>query len=433
VTVALITIGLWASVDSGETSHPLLTASMRWLVASVFTIPMLLFVFPKLLGESISSHWRDAFHRGAMVAGCTAGGSLISMLVMEAVLRTQAGIEGISWPMVIGVAVTLSILSALAGLIAVLSGPGSSWRERIRLPDQQRMQLIIAAQVIAAIACLHILLCKNWSFLGLRAYWPYIVMALAFLSVGATQWARRRGDHVMSKTLSQTALYLPLIPVVGFWMSGSMNEFAWAFKGDRVRYDLLLAIGSVYYIGISAMWKGIMPRIAAVVLGNAAWWVVLVQQPGWSFLAHPQAWLIPPAVCVLVVAHLYRERLEPAMSSGIRYAATLVIYISSTADILLQQIGTNIYGPIVLVMLALAGMAAGVVLRVRPFLYLGAMFVFIGVTSMVWHAHKSIDAVWPWWVFGITTGICLLAGLMAIEKNKPKLREYANSLATWQG
>jgi hypothetical protein len=176
-----------------------------------------------------------------------------------------------------------------------------------------------------------------------------------------------------------------------------------------------------------------MPRIIAVVLGNAAWWVVLVQQPSWGFLAHPQAWLIPPAVCVLVVAHLYRDRLEPAMASGIRYAATLLIYISSTADILLQQIGTNIYGPIVLVLLALAGMAAGVVLRVRPFLYLGAMFVFIGVTSMVWHAHKSIDAVWPWWVFGITTGICLLAGLMAIEKNKPKLREYANNLATWQG
>ncbi len=371
VTVALITIGLWASVDSGETSHPLLTASMRWLVASVFTIPMLMFVFPKLLGRKHrQSLGATRFTAVRLVAGCTAGGSLISMLVMEAVLRSQAGIEGISWPMVIGVAVTLSILSALAGLIAILSGPGSSWRERIDLSDQQRMQLIIAAQVIAALACLHVLLCKNWSFLGLRAYWPYIVMGLAFLSVGATQWARRREDHVMSKTLSQTALYLPLIPVVGFWLSGSMNEFSWAFQGDQVRYDLLLAIGSVYYIGISAMWKGVIPRIAAVVLGNAAWWVVLVQQPGWSFLTHPQAWLIPPAVCVLVVAHLYRERLDPTISSGIRYAATLVIYISSTADILLQQIGTNIYGPIVLVLLALAGMTAGVVLRVRPFLYL---------------------------------------------------------------
>ena len=86
-----------------------------------------------------------------------------------------------------------------------------------------------------------------------------------------------------------------------------------------------------------------------------------------------------------------------------------------------------------MILLALAGMLAGVILQVRPFLYLGAMFVFIGVTSMVWHAQRSIDAVWPWWVFGITTGICLLAGLMALEKNKDRLREYANTLATWEG
>ncbi len=258
-------------------------------------------------------------------------------------------------------------------------------------------------------------------------------MALAFISVGATQWARRRKDVVMSQTLSQTALYLPLIPVVGFWLSGSLDGFDWAFKGGKVRYDLLLAIGSAYYIGISAMWKGAVPRISAIVLGNAAWWVVLVQQADWGFVNHPQVWLIPPAVCVLVVAHMYRNRLELTTASAIRYAATLVIYISSTADLLLQQIGTNIWGPIVLVSLALAGMAAGVVLRVRPFLYLGAMFVFLGVTSMVWHAHEAIDAVWPWWVFGITTGMLLLAGLMAIEKNKPRLRQYANSLATWQG
>lgn len=369
-----------------------------------------------------------------MIAAVAAGCSLISMLGMEASIRTEAGISDISRPMVIGVAVTLSILSALAGLIAILSGPASSWRDRLELSDQHRTALIIAAQAIGGVTWLHVFLCKtNWAFIGLRSYWPYIVMGLAFISVGVTEWARRRSDEVLSRTLSQTALYLPLVPVVGFWLSGSIDQFDWAFKGGKVRYDLLLAIGSVYYIGISALWKGVMPRVAAIVLGNAALWVVLVQLPGWSFLAHPQAWLIPPAVCVLVVAHFYRDRLDPAVSSGIRYASTLVIYISSTADMLLQQIGTNLSGPIILVLLALVGMAAGVVLRVRPFLYLGALFVFLGVTSMVWHANRAFDAVWPWWVFGITTGICLLAGLMALEKNKPKLREYANQLATWQG
>jgi hypothetical protein len=444
VTVALISIGLWASVDSGETGHPMLTASMRWLVAAVFTIPMLLFVFPKLLGQTISARWRDAFRSGVMTAGVAAVVSLISMLVMEATVRSGSGIDGVAPPLVIGVAVTLAILSGLAGLIAILSGPavnavspqsleglgGIDWRER--LGDRQRTLLIVAAQLIGGITWLHVFLCRpQWSFIGLRAYWPYIVMGLAFISVAATEWARRRNDEVLSRTLAQTALYLPLLPVIGFWISG--QPWAWTFRGGQVRYDLLLAIAAAYYVGLSSLWKGVLTRIAAVVLGNAAWWIVLVQQPGWGFLSHPQFWLIPPAACVLVVAHLYRDRLEPAVAAGVRYAATLVIYISSTADMLLQQIGTNLSGPIILVLLALVGMAAGVALRVRAFLYLGALFVFLGVTSMVWHAHRAVDAVWPWWVFGITTGICLLAGLMALEKNKPKLREYASKLASWEG
>ncbi len=433
VTVALITIGLWASVDSGETSHPLsdrlnavagrvgvhdpdAAVRVSETARRKHRQPLARRISPRCDGRRMrrrrfaDQYARDGSraadprrHRGYLVAdGDRRRGHAVDS---ECFGRIDCGPQ------------RPRFFLARADPIIRPTADAADHRRTSHRRHCMSSHLVVQKLVIPRTAC----------------YWPYIVMALAFLSVGATQWARRREDHVMSKTLSQSALYLPLIPVVGFWLSGSINEFSWAFKGDKVRYDLLLAIGSVYYIGISAMWKGVMPRIAAVVLGNAAWWVVLVQQPGWSFLAHPQAWLIPPAVCVLVVAHLYRERLEPAMSSGIRYAATLVIYISSTADILLQQIGTNIYGPIVLVVLALAGMAAGVVLRVRPFLYLGAMFVFIGVTSMVWHAHKSIDAVWPWWVFGITTGICLLAGLMAIEKNKPKLREYANNLATWQG
>ena len=36
-------------------------------------------------------------------------------------------------------------------------------------------------------------------------------------------------------------------------------------------------------------------------------------------------------------------------------------------------------------------------------------------------------------VFGITAGVSLLAGLMAVEKNKPKLRQYADELSAWQG
>jgi len=164
-----------------------------------------------------------------------------------------------------------------------------------------------------------------------------------------------------------------------------------------------------------------------VLLANAALWVVLVQQPGWGFISHPQAWLIPPAACVLLISHMYRERLTPSLLTGIRYAATLVIYLSSTADMLLQQIGSTLAGPIILVLLALAGMLVGVVLRIGPFMHLGATFVFLGVASMVWHAQRAIGAVWPWWVFGITTGMLLLVALTLLEKNRVKWRDFTKT------
>lgn len=433
VFVGLVAIGLWASVDMGATNVPVLAGAMRWLVASVLVIPVMLLVIPKLLGEHTAARWDDALKRGGRIGVGAALGSLVAMFTMELMLRDSNGITGIPLTIVIGVALTLAALSSFAGVIAVASGPTSGLRDRLNLQDSHRVILIVGAQMIGVLTWLHVFLCRpGWAFAGLRGYWPYIVVALAFLTVGMTEWARRRGDRLMSDVLKQTALYLPLIPVIGFWLSGSVYRIQWVFSGELVRYDLLLAIGTVYYLGLAATWKGVMPRVTALVLGNAAWWVVLIQRPGWEFLSHPQLWLIPPAVCVLAAAHVYRQDLSEGLSAAIRYGCTLVIYISSTADMLIQQIGTTLSGPIVLILLALAGMLAGVVLRVRPFLYLGATFVLLGVTSMVWHAQRAFESVWPWWVFGISTGLILLIGLMAIEKYKPRLRDYANQLASWE-
>lgn len=99
---------------------------------------------------------------------------------------------------------------------------------------------------------------------------------------------------------------------------------------------------------------------------------------------------------------------------------------------LIADVGETLSGPIVLVSLALAGTLAGVILRIKPFLYLGSTFVFIGVTSMVWHAQRAIDQTWPWWAFGISVGLLLLGGLMAIEKNRPQLRRYVQKLEAWE-
>ncbi|QDT03726.1 hypothetical protein K227x_21110 [Rubripirellula lacrimiformis] len=430
VASVMITVGLLASVESVQSSHPVLETSMRWLVASVLATATWLIAFPKLLGDRIAVRWSDAFRGGAITAAVAGIASLMVMLTIEAILRSEDRTGGISQVMVIGVAVTLAVMSGLSGWIGLVSRPGSHWQTKWQLSDSTRRGLVVAAQGIAALCWLHLFLCKSpLAVLGLRQYWPLIVMVLAFVSVGATEWASRRGDQVIAGVLKQSALYLPLIPIFGFWISlGTSDQSAWKFIGDTVRYDVVLVVGALYYAGLSTIWKSVFPRISAVVMGNAALWMLLAQKPGWGFLMHPQAWIIPPAVCVLVVTHFYRNRISGQAAAGIRYAATLVIYVSSTADMLIGQIGTSLSGPIVLVGLALIGMMAGVVLRVGPFLYLGAIFVFLGSASMVRHAQQSIDAVWPWWVFGITTGMLLLVGLTLLEKNKSRLRNYARSL-----
>ncbi|MDV6032573.1 MAG: hypothetical protein F9B45_21305 [Phycisphaera sp. RhM] len=438
--VALASIAMWASVNVGNDAHPMVSLSTRWFVGWVFVAIGLSFGVPKLFGANILERWKNAVRSGFVLAISLALGSLVATLVQEAVVRVAGQSDQLVKPLMLGMAATLALLSVISTLAGILSGPGYSYRDAWKLTDRQRAALVVAAQVFGGLTWFHLFLCKSpLASLGLRAYWPYVVMTLAFASVGITEWARRRGDEVLEKTLKQTALFLPLVPVIGFWLSGSWvsslfgesDGSRWTYIQGRVSYQGLLIAAALYYGVVSFLWKSGRARLVSIMIGNVALWVILVQTPNWDFLSHPQAWLIPPAVCVLVATHFHRDALGATTAAAIRYAATLTIYVTSTADMLVQGVGSTILGPIVLIVLALLGAGAGVALRVKPFLYLGTTFVLIGVTSMVWHAQQQIGAVWPWWVFGISSGVMLMIGLMAIEKNKPKLRRIATAMQQW--
>lgn len=441
VLTGLVAVSMWASCAVATGPLPALALTTRWFVAWVILAAVPVFVLPKILPEAVLRRWRSALKMGLGVCLGCALVALAATLIQEAMVRVAGETDQLVKPLYLALASVLAMISLLCTMGGILSGPGFSYRKSWNLTDQHRVILIVAAQAFGGLTWFHLFLCKSpLANLGLRAYWPYVVMALSFVSVGVTEWARRRDDEVLRKTLAQTALYLPLIPVIGFWLSGSWTTSlfgtsagpAWTYIQGEVTYHALLICAAIYYGVISFLWKNRGTRLISVLIGNAALWVILVQTPNWDFLAHPQAWLIPPAVCVLALAHWHRESLGAEATSAIRYAATLVIYVTSTADMLVQGIGETLAGPIVLIVLALLGAGAGIALRVRPFLYLGTTFVFIGVVSMVWHAQQQIGEVWPWWVFGIGMGVLLLIGLMAIEKNKPKLRRLATSLQQWE-
>jgi hypothetical protein len=82
--------------------------------------------------------------------------------------------------------------------------------------------------------------------------------------------------------------------------------------------------------------------------------------------------------------------------------------------------------------LAVAGALAGIMLRIRAFLYLGTSFTLLALITMVWHAARAIEHVWPWWAFGIGLGIAILVLFGVFEKNRPEMLALIARLRQWE-
>jgi hypothetical protein len=56
----------------------------------------------------------------------------------------------------------------------------------------------------------------------------------------------------------------------------------------------------------------------------------------------------------------------------------------------------------------------------------------LALTSMVRHASRSIEHVWPLWAFGIFLGVGILLMLVLFEKNKAEMRHLIAQLRNWE-
>jgi hypothetical protein len=142
--------------------------------------------------------------------------------------------------------------------------------------------------------------------------------------------------------------------------------------------------------------------------------------------------VIPPCLTVLAAAQINRDRLDGRSLASLRYFAMTAIYVSSTGEMFQHGIGTTLWLPMVLAGLSVFGVLAGIVLRVRAFLYLGTSFLLLSIVSMVWHAARSIGHVWPWWVFLFALGVGLLTLFGVFEKKRPEVLALVGSLREWE-
>jgi hypothetical protein len=323
----------------------------------------------------------------------------------------------IAWPALVAVGLALTGL-ALAALAAALL-PG---RDPLGLSERGRTAYVYAAEALAALLFLHIGVTMPWLFRGwFIRFWPLVAMLIAFLGVGFGELFQRRRQRVLAEPLHTTGALLPLLPALVFW-----------FVPSQIHYSLLLlSIGALYAV-LAVLRQSFWFGVLAAIFANGGLWYFLSQQDGLGLLEHPQLWLIPPALAMLIAGYINRERLTEQQQVALRYAAAIVIYASSTADIFIQGVAEAPWLPAVLAGLSLVGVLMGILLRVRAFLYLGTAFLLVAILTVIWHAAVEREHTWLWWVAGIVAGVLIIALFGVFEKRRDDVQRLIERLKQWE-
>ena len=231
-------------------------------------------------------------------------------------------------------------------------------------------------------------------------------MALAYVGVGLGEYFHRRGLSVLAGPLQRTGLFLPLLPLLVFWLRPPL-----AFHTHGLLWFLL----SVLYALVAGSRRSLKLALLAALAANFGLWSLLAHFEV-GFLLHPQVWLIPLALVVLISEHLNRDRLTREQSLVLRYAGLSMVYVSSTADLFLAGLGNSAALPVVLALLSVVGVLGGILLRVRAFLFMGLTFLALDVFAMIWHAAVDRTQTWIWYVSGIVLGSAILALFAVFER-----------------
>ena len=112
--------------------------------------------------------------------------------------------------------------------------------------------------------------------------------------------------------------------------------------------------------------------------------------------------------------------------------SAIVIYTSSTADIFINGVAEAPWLPVLLGGISIAGIFAGILLRVRAFLYLGTSFLVVALLTIIRYAAVELQHTWIWWVSGIVTGILIIAIFALFEKKRDEVLLMVEELKQWE-
>jgi len=319
--------------------------------------------------------------------------------------------------------VALSIVILGVALVIVAIKPD---HDPLALADGARQVYVYCAELMALLLAAHLWTTRPVLFGNFAEWWPFILMGLAFVGAIASEVLRQSKIRVLSEPIYNTSFLLPAVPLLGLVL----------FQGDGQGlfsdYKLLFLGAALMNVMLAFFRRSFMHALLAALAGNASLWMMFVGLD-FELLDHVQIWLIPPAVSVLIVSQIFQRDMKKESLSTIRYVTVSAIYLASTSEMLLKWAsGTEgVLMLAVLAILSLFGIAMGMLIRIRQFVYLGIGFLILSLCGML----TKVAILGTVWVFGviIVVGAAMMIAMMTREKYAPWIKQKLDEIEAWEG
>jgi hypothetical protein len=245
-----------------------------------------------------------------------------------------------------------------------------------------------------------------------------VLVLFCFLDFGFSQVMERQQLRLWARPSFYLSLLMPLLPLV---------TALWRGRWDEAGLLILFSSASFYgLVGYEKGWRGL--GYLAGLLYNLFLWSLWAKF-GWRLAAFPQLYLIPVGLSAILYAEVNREELGRQAVNAIRAAGSTVIYLSSAVP--MWQFET--FGAwLTLLLLSLAGIFAGIGLRVQTFVWLG-LFYFLFAVLYPLGRFGMEHALARWAIMlGLGVALVLFAALSEKKGIVETVREYYEEVRGWE-